>query len=165
MQAFQLFGISKLNENNTSIFVENSTEKLGIGSGIILSSNGYILSNYSLTGGVKSTCYATLKNGNVYPAEVMWADENLDISIIKIPAENLLYLFLGDSNKISFGQEVYCLSNWTGYDFTRKIDIGVISKINTTLKLGEVDNLNYVEDVINLSTTINTENSGRCSFK
>jgi len=47
--SFSIVGISKLNENNSSIFVKDSAEKLGIGSGVILTSDGYILTNYSIS--------------------------------------------------------------------------------------------------------------------
>ena len=106
---YSIVGVSKLNEKNTSIFVENSEEKLGIGSGIILTSNGYILSNYETTGKENETCFVTMKNGNIYPAEVKWSDPNLDISIIKISAENLLFLKTGDSNNIEIGDKFYVL--------------------------------------------------------
>ena len=56
---YSIVGVSKLDENNTSILVENSEEKLGIGSGIILTSNGYILTNQSISGDMRrnSLCY------------------------------------------------------------------------------------------------------------
>ena len=47
---YSVVGISKLNEATTSIFVQDSEEKLGMGSGIILTSNGYILTNQSISG-------------------------------------------------------------------------------------------------------------------
>lgn len=92
--SYSVVGISKLNKKDTSIFVKNSEEKLGIGSGIIVTSNGYILTNYSISGEKNATCYATLKNGEVYPAKVVWVNKDLDISIIKISASNLLALSL-----------------------------------------------------------------------
>ena len=116
-----MYGVSKMNEKNSSVFVENSEEKLGIGSGIILTSNGFILSNFETTGEEGESCFVTLKNGKTYPAIVKWVDKNLDISIIKIAIENLLYLEMGNSNNIFIGDKFYMLSNSTGYDFDESL--------------------------------------------
>lgn len=155
-----MFGVSKLNENSTAVFVENSEEKLGIGSGIILTSNGYILTNYSVSGEQKSTCYVTLRNGNVYPAQVAWVDKDLDISIIKISADNLLALSMGDSDKISLGEEIYMISNPTGYDFKEELGIGVVSKLKTTSKIVNENETSYAEDLIQINIDIKSENTG-----
>ena len=58
-------GISKLKNTGSSILDNNSEEKLGLGTGIIVSSNGYILSNQHLTGEKYSKCYVTLEDGKV----------------------------------------------------------------------------------------------------
>ena len=58
---YSVVGVSKLNEHNTSIFVENSEEKLGIGSGIILTSNGYILTTLSVSGNIRRYCLCDFK--------------------------------------------------------------------------------------------------------
>ena len=53
-------GISKLQRNGSSIFLNKSEEKLGLGSGIILSDNGYILTNQHVAGNKYGNCYVTL---------------------------------------------------------------------------------------------------------
>lgn len=160
MLVIQLFGISKFNEKNASVFVENSEEKLGIGSGVILTSNGFILSNYETTGGEGETCFVTVKSGTIYPAEVKWSDSNLDISIIKIAAENLLFLPTGDSNNIEIGNKFYILSNSTGFDLNENLNEIFISKNLTTLKKVENGNIKYIEDVIKINSNITKENTG-----
>ena len=158
--SYSIVGVSKLNEKNTAVFVQNPEEKLGIGSGIILTSDGFILSNYEITGGEGETCFVTLKNGSIYPAEVKWADYNLDISIIKISADNLLYLAMGDSNSISIGDKFYILSNATGYDFNESLNEIFISKEKTTLKIVEKNNISYAEDVIKINSDIGYDING-----
>ena len=160
MRVIQLFGVSKLNEKNTSVFVENSEEKLGIGSGIILTSDGFILSNYETTGEEGSTCFVTLKSGTVYPAEVKWTDVNLDISIIKIAIENLLFLAMGDSNSISIGDKFFILSNSTGYEFNENLEEVLISKEKTTLKMVNENETSYAEDVVKVNFNILPVNNG-----
>ena len=158
--SYSVVGVSKLNEKNTSVFVENSEEKLGIGSGIILTSNGLILSNFETTGGEGETCFVTLKNGTIYPADVKWANSDLDVSIIKIAAENLLFLASGDSNNIEIGDKYYILSNSTGYEFNENLDEVLVSKSKTTLKIVEETKTTYAEDVIKINLNILPVNNG-----
>ena len=57
-----LFGISKIEKNDTSIFNPNSEKTLSLGSGIVVTDNGYILSNEHVSGAKYSRCYVTLEN-------------------------------------------------------------------------------------------------------
>ena len=157
---YSIVGVSKLNEKNSSVFVQNSEEKLGIGSGIVLTSNGLILSNYETTGGEEETCFVTFKNGTIYPAVVKWIDSNLDISIIKISADNLLYLPMADSNQIITGNRYYLLSNATGYHYNENLNEIFISKSKTTLKILEENKISYAEDVVQINSKIGYENNG-----
>ena len=59
-------GISKLKENGNSVFLTNGVEEMGIGSGVIISENGYILTNEHVSGSVNSTCYITMEEGKQY---------------------------------------------------------------------------------------------------
>ena len=163
--SYSVVGVSKLNQKNTSVFVENSEEKLGMGSGIILTSNGFILSNYETTGGLNETCFVSMKNGTIYPAEVKWVDINLDVSIIKISAENLLNLAMGDSNNIEIGEKFYVLSNPTGYDFNENLNELIITKKKDTLKIVNENNTVYVEDIIKTNLNIDLSMNGGAVLK
>ena len=158
--SYSIVGISKFNEKSTAIFAQNSESKLGIGSGIILTSDGFILSNCETTGNVGENCFVNLKNGNTYQAEVKWTNEDLDISIIKIAAENLLYLNQGNSDEIQIGDRFLIFSNNTGQDFSKNLEEVLISKARTTLKVYNEQKTVYVEDVIKTSKTIEAENNG-----
>ena len=74
---------SAMQSHSTSIFSTSSLNDLGIGTGIIVSNNGYILSNCHVTGEKFSTCYVTLENGNTYDATVLWCNSELDLSVSK----------------------------------------------------------------------------------
>lgn len=154
-------GISKLEQNGNTIFLEDAEKTLGLGSGIILSDNGYILSNEHVSGGKYSNCFVTLENGKVYNGTVIWSDNNLDLSIIKISANGLEYINLGDSDNISLADDVYAIGNPIGIEFQRTITKGVISGINRTIKISETENSGaYMEDLIQTDATINEGNSG-----
>ena len=153
-------GISKLKQNGTSIFLDNSEQKLGLGSGIILSDNGYILTNQHVAGNKYSNCYVTLEDGQIYDGTVVWADTNLDLAIVKITATNLHYIELADSDKINLADEVYAIGNPIGIEFQRTVTKGIISGKDRTIKLQEGENSSYMEDLIQTDATINEGNSG-----
>lgn len=153
-------GISKLQQGGNSIFLDNSEKKLGLGSGIILTDNGYILTNQHVAGNKYSNCYVTLESGSVYNGSVIWADSNIDLAIIKIAASNLDYIELGDSDNISLAEEVYAIGNPIGIEFQRTVTKGIISGINRTIKIEEDAQGSYMEDLIQTDATINEGNSG-----
>ena len=153
-------GISKLKDNGASIFSSSNETSLGLGTGMIVTENGYILSNEHVTGGRYSTCYVTLENGRVYDGTVVWSDSDLDLSITKIEVNGLKYITLGDSNKIRIGETVYAIGNPIGFEFRRTVTSGIISSKNRTIKLEEGNNVSYMSDLIQTDATINPGNSG-----
>lgn len=155
-----IVGISKLGQNGTSIFLDNSETKLGLGSGIIVTDNGYILTNQHVAGDKYSNCYVTLENGNTYDGIVVWADNNIDLAIVKISITNSEYMQLADSDKIHLAEDVYAIGNPIGIEFQRTITKGIISGINRTIKIEDSAESNYMEDLIQTDATINEGNSG-----
>lgn len=153
-------GISKLKYNGSSIFSNSDEYSLGLGTGVIVTDNGYILSNEHVTGGKSSTCYITLEDGKKYDGTVVWSDSDLDLSITKIDAKNLKYISLGDSSKIKIGETVYAIGNPIGFEFRRTVTSGIISSKNRTIKLEEEKNVSYMSDLIQTDATINPGNSG-----
>ena len=153
-------GISKLKNNGSSIFSNSDEYSLGLGTGVIVTDNGYILSNEHVTGSKLSTCYITLEDGKKYDGTVVWSDSDLDLSITKIDAKNLKYVSLGDSSKIKIGETVYAIGNPIGFEFRRTVTSGIISSKNRTIKLEEGNNVSYMSDLIQTDATINPGNSG-----
>lgn len=102
-------GISKLKDSGNSIFLKDSVNKLGLGSGVIVSENGYILTNQHVAGNKYSTCYVTLENGKSFNGNVVWDDSDLDLAIVKINAKNLKYINLGDSDLLNITDNVYAI--------------------------------------------------------
>ena len=146
-------GISKMQNIGSAIFVEGATSKLGIGTGVIVSENGYILTNQHVSGEKYSNCYVTLENGKTYNGDVVWSDKDIDLSIIKINMKNLPYINLADSDNIKIGQQVYAIGNPIGYEFQRTVTTGIISGINRTIKPNDEET--YLEDLIQTDATIN----------
>lgn len=153
-------GISKIKNTGSTIFLNNSTTELGLGTGVIVTDNGYILSNEHVTGEKYSNCYVTLDNGRSYIANVVWSDSALDLSICKIDVKNLKYANLGDSDNVKIGECVYAIGNPIGYEFQRTVTGGIISAVNRTIRIDENDKSTYMEDLIQTDATINPGNSG-----
>lgn len=153
-------GISKLKSTGSSILSMTSESDLGLGTGIVVSSNGYILSNCHVTGEKYSTCYITIEDLNTYSGTVVWSDKDLDLSITKINAENLSFVNLGSSDNLKLGQTVYAIGNPIGYEFRKTVTSGIISGLNRTLKIEENDITYYMSDLIQTDATINPGNSG-----
>lgn len=154
-------GISKIKTKSNSIFSSsNSINELGLGTGIIVSNNGYILSNCHVTGKKSSTCYITLENGYTYEGSVVWCDSDLDLSITKINATNLPYATIGDSSNLKAGETVYAIGNPIGYEFRKTITSGIISSTNRSIRFEENNNVVYMTDLIQTDASINPGNSG-----
>lgn len=153
-------GISKIKNTGSSILLNNSTSDLGLGTGMIVSENGYILTNWHVAGNKYSNCYVTLENGNIYSGNVVWADSDLDLAIVKISISGLKCVTLGDSDNVKIGEKTYAIGNPIGIEFQRTVTSGIISGINRTIKIEEENNSSYMEDLIQTDATINPGNSG-----
>ena len=142
-------GISRLTSAGGSI----------LGTGIIVSENGYILSNSHVTGEKYGTCYVTIDE-NTYKGTVVWEDSNLDLSVVKVQMNNLPYVEFGDSKNLKIGKKVYAIGNPIGYEFRKTVTSGIISALNRTIKLDENDSSSYISNLIQTDATINPGNSG-----
>ena len=155
-----IVGISKLKNTGNSILSSSNESELGLGTGVIVTENGYILSNEHVTGSKYSKCYITLETGKNYEGKVVWSDPDLDLSLTKIEAKNLNYATLGDSSQIRVGETVYAIGNPIGFEFRRTVTSGIISAKNRTIKIEENEKQSYMSDLIQTDATINPGNSG-----
>lgn len=155
-----IVGISKIKNNGSSIFIKDGVDQLGLGTGFIVSENGYIVTNEHVSGGKYSNCYVTLDTGKTYPAQVVWSDSNLDLSIIKINMKSLNYVTLGDSETARVGQSVYAIGNPIGFEFQRTVTSGIISALSRTIKFEEEGKEVFMSNLIQTDAGINPGNSG-----
>lgn len=153
-------GVSKLKDNGSSVFINNSVSKMGIGSGIIISENGYILTNEHVSGYNGGTCYITLEDGKQYQAKVVWSDSDMDLSILKVNMKFLDVGKLGDSNSTKVGQGVFAIGNPIGFEFQKTVTSGIISAMNRTVVFKEGEEEIYLSNLIQTDATINPGNSG-----
>ena len=153
-------GISKVKNSGSSIFSDDNITSLGLGTGLIVGENGYILTNAHVSGEKYSRCYVTLVDGKTYDGSVVWSNTDIDMAIVKINQRNLKVAILGNSDDIKVGETVYAIGNPIGYEFQRTVTSGIISAVNRTIKFEEDEAETYMEDLIQTDATINPGNSG-----
>lgn len=158
--ASAVVGISKIKNFGESILNINASTELGLGSGFIVSDNGYIITNWHVVQNKYSNCYITLENGDINTGTVVWADKDLDIAIVKINVNGLNPVKLGDSDTLKLGDVLYAIGNPIGIEFQRTVTAGIVSGLNRTIKIEDEYGKNYMENLIQTDATINSGNSG-----
>ncbi len=154
-------GISKMRNISTSVFLSGASENLGLGSGIIISEKGYILTNQHVAGDANKNCYVTVKSGKTYNGKIIWANNDIDLAIIKVNEIFPKIATIGNSNSVRVGEEVYAIGNPIGYEFQRTVTAGIISAVNRTVKIKNDDETySYMSNLIQTDATINPGNSG-----
>ena len=133
-----------------------SLEPAGSGSGIILSDDGYIVTNAHVIEGAEMV-KVVLYNEQEYEAKVIGADNQTDIAVLKIEAKNLVKAEFGDSSQIEIGETVYALGNPGGLALQSSFTDGMISGLNRVIT---TDGSIYSMTVIQTSAAINPGNSG-----
>lgn len=153
-------GVSVLQPDSKSLFDVNVAQKWGIGTGIVLSENGYILTNQHLAKNKNSRVTVTLENGSTVQGKTIWVEKNLDLAIIKIESKDLISANLGDSTDLKIGESVIAIGNPLGLEFQRSVTSGIISGLNRSITFEENGNNIFMEDLIQTDASINSGNSG-----
>lgn len=134
-------------------------EVKGLGSGFIISPDGYILTNDHVAGNAK-TITVTLTNKEKYNAELIGTDLVSDISLLKIDGKNLPFISLGNSDEVMTGEWVIALGNPFGlFEISDKptVTVGVVSATGMNLQANEE---RYYRNMIQTDAAINSGNSG-----
>ena len=147
-------GITGVVERYMSIF-GGTTQSQAQGSGIILSSDGYIVTNNHVVENTNSI-RVVLNTGAEYEAKIVGADVQTDLAVIKIePKEELAVATLGDSNKMEVGERVIAIGNPMGVEFFGSVTQGIVSAVNRSITVN-----NRTMNLIQTDAAINSGNSG-----
>lgn len=133
---------------------DESRKKVGTGSGVIISPDGYIITNYHVIENSTEVIITTNDNRE-YEAEIIGFDEVTDIAVLKIDTDsNLEYIFFGDSDSTLIGEWVLAVGN--PYNLNSTVTAGIIS--SKSRDLNEFDQKN--QSFIQTDAAVNFGNSG-----
>ena len=137
-----------------------SVPTTGVGSGIILTANGYILTNRHVVAGSSSQTVA-LPDGTEYPATLVKESTTTDLALVKIDATGLTAATIGDSSKIQVGQTAIAIGSPLG-TFTETVTQGIISGLGRTITVrdDQTGRPTTLSDLIQTDAAINPGNSG-----
>ena len=134
------------------------TTSAASGSGFIISSDGYILTNFHVIESSNSVTVTTY-DGTEYDAEIIGYDQSMDIAVLKIDAKELVPVVLGRSETLNVGDDVIAIGNPLG-ELTFSLTRGVVSALNRQVTLSG----NVTMELIQTDCAINSGNSGGALF-
>jgi serine protease Do/serine protease DegQ len=135
---------------------ERESRQEGLGSGVIVSSDGYILTNNHVIEGADEL-KVTLADDRDFPARVVGTDPKTDVAVLKIEAEGLPVLTLADSDRVRVGDIAFAVGNPLGVGQT--VTMGIVSAKGRS-RLGLLERVSGYEDFIQTDAAINMGNSG-----
>lgn len=136
------------------------TASSGVGSGIIKTSDGYIITNYHVTDEA-TEIYVITADGMNYPARYIGGNELADVAVIKIEAEGLIAAEFGDSDSLIVGETTVAIGTSGSMEYAGTVTTGIISCANRNV--GFYDDSGLLQKTMHLiqtSTQINPGNSG-----
>ena len=142
----------------TTNFWGYQTPTAAAGSGFIISTDGYIITNHHVIED-SDTITVSLYDGTSYDAKLVGYYESSDIAVLKVEAENLVPVILGDSDNMNVGDSVVAIGNPLG-ELTFTLTSGSVSALNRAVTFSG----NVTMDLIQTDCAINSGNSGGALF-
>jgi len=127
----------------------------GSGSGVILTEDGYIVTNNHVIKGAK-TIVVTTSNNDKYEAELIGADPTTDIALLKIEGIELTKVSVANSDKVRLGQWVLAVGN--PFNLTSTVTAGIISAKGRDINI--IDEQSAIESFLQTDAAVNPGNSG-----
>lgn len=142
---------------NTDNMFMIPTESEGVGTGIIVDANGYILTNsHVISDGKAKSVSVMFNDGSTEDGEVIWNDAQLDLAIVKVNKSGLTPAELGNSDEVSIGDIAIAIGNPYGLDLKGTVTQGIISGLDRTIKTEQAT----MTGLIQTDASINSGNSG-----
>lgn len=134
------------------------TTSAASGSGFILTDNGYVITNHHVIDNSDSIT-VSLYDGTTYEAELIGYDESNDIAVLKVEAEGLTPVVIGDSGNLNVGDSVIAIGNPLG-ELTFSLTSGAVSALDREITLSNSITMNLIQT----DCAINSGNSGGALF-
>lgn len=151
-------GITTLALEENILFQQGESLTEGIGSGVIVSTDGYILTNsHVIRDGQANSIEVVFNDGEKAKAELLWNDTTLDLAVIKADRTGLTPVEIGDSEDVTVGDKAIAIGNPLGMDLQSTLTSGYISGLNRSITLA---NGMQMDGFIQTDAAINPGNSG-----
>ena len=131
----------------------------GQGSGIIMTEDGYIITNAHVIGNSNKYNVTVVIDNKEYQAKVIGFDVRTDLAVVKIDANGLSTATFGNSDQLAVGEWVLAIGNPGGLEFSNSLTRGLVSALNRSLK-SENSSVNSSSKFIQTDAAINPGNSG-----
>lgn len=142
----------------TTNFWGQRTTSAAAGSGFLFTDDGYILTNYHVVQGADSVTVSTY-DGTKYDARIIGFDESNDVAVLKIDAEGLTPVVIGDSDQLNVGDSVVAIGNPLG-ELTFSLTSGTVSALDREVTMSSGISM----ELIQTDCAINSGNSGGALF-
>lgn len=136
---------------------ESNQQQLGLGSGVVISPDGYIVTNNHVIDGA-DRLEVTLNDNRSFNATVIGSDPNTDLALVKIEADNLAVIPMGDSDGLKVGEWVLAVGNPFG--FTSTVTTGIVSAKARSISGVTHSRAMGIEAYIQTDAAVNPGNSG-----
>ena len=137
-----------------TVTVDCGSGAASIGTGVLLTEDGYVLTNaHVLSGGIN--CYAITSDGALCPARLVGYDAERDLAVLKLEGRGFPAAEFGDSGALEVGEPVYAIGNPLGLELRGTLTDGIVSAINRDLAVGGTQ-----MSVIQTNAALNSGNSG-----
>lgn len=154
---FNPFGFNDPSQNTGP---ETEKQEIGGGTGFIVSSDGYIVTNKHVVDDLEAEYTVVMNDGSRVEAKVLARDSLMDLAVIKIEGSDLPVVDLGDSDFLKIGQTVVAIGNSLG-EFRNTVSKGIISGLKRNVNAGDgFGKSELLEEVIQTDAAINPGNSG-----
>ncbi len=131
-------GITTTTISNNNIFAI-PTQSEGVGTGVIVDSKGYILTNSHVVSDGQAVDVKVLFNdGSTTQGKVLWNDAKLDLAMVKVDKTGLTAAELGDSDQVRVGDIAIAIGNPLGLEFQKSVTQGIISGLDRTIQTESV---------------------------
>lgn len=135
-------------------------QKVGAGTGFIVTANGYILTNKHVVLDEQASYTVLLSDGSQKNAKVVYRDSALDIALVKIEGSSYPHVTIGNSDTLKLGQTVIAIGNALG-EYSNSVSVGIISGLNRNLQAGGGNGfVEQLKGMIQTDAAINPGNSG-----
>jgi len=140
--------------------IGTTTKQVSAGTGFLVRSNGYVVTNKHVVPDTNATYTVLLSNGKQKAGTVVWRSPTQDLAVVKISGSGYATVPLGDSGALQLAQSVFAIGNALG-EYSNSVSVGVVSGLNRSVTAGnDQGGTETLTGVIQTDAAINPGNSG-----